>query len=260
LPEIAVGCRVAAQATLRASAELIVQLRRQPCAIGGDALPAALLKHSEDQTVVAFTTVARALSRAGWEGRSFADWGVVAAPNFFGRIGIAQTLQRFIEEGAWGISPHLIPHQSLHAMSGTISQALKIYGPNFGISGGPNAGPDAFLLAATLLTDVRLPGLWLILTGYEQEYIPTVNGQGTSTPPPCAGVALALTRPEPGESGLTLRVGPGPYPNEVSLPEFQLTELVEELSRTGPQAARWRLGTMGWIELESSAASEGSSR
>jgi hypothetical protein len=251
---------VAAHATLRASAELIAQLRRQPCHIGNQPLPATFLKHAEDQTVVALTAVARALSRSGWEGRSFADWGVVAAPNFFGRAGMAQTIHRFAEEGAWGISPHLIPHQSLHAVSGTISQALKIYGPNFGIGGGPNSGSDAFLLAATLLTDERLPGLWLVLTGHEQELIPTPHGQPAAPPPLCEGVALAITRSADADAGLNLRVGPGTHPHEAPASEFRLTDFLTALTQPEQATARWRLGAMGWVELDALPGSGGRSR
>ena len=42
---------------------------------------------------------------------SFTDWGVIGAPRFMGRAAMAQALQKFDQEGAWGISPHLIPHR-----------------------------------------------------------------------------------------------------------------------------------------------------
>jgi len=191
----AVRCRLAAFATLRASAESIGQWRKQPIRLGADAMPATFLKHADNQTVVAVAAVSAVIERQGWHECSFADWGVLAAPNRFGRISVAQTIERLRAEGAWGVSPHLIPHQSLHAVSGTISQALKIHGPNFGVSGGPNAGPDAFLLAIAMLADGGLPGLWLILTGYEQEWIPAPNQ--TTAAPPCLGAALALVLPSP---------------------------------------------------------------
>ncbi len=258
--DTAIRCHVAAHATLRAPAEMIDPLRRQPCSPGPQPLPASLLKHSEDQAVVALTTVLRAIVRAGWEGRSFADWGVVAAANLFGRCGIAQTVQRFVEEGAWCVSPHLIPHQSLHAVSGTLSQALKCYGPNFGIGGGGQSCRDAFLLAATLLADARVPGLWLVLTGHEREYIPIENGQPAAPPPVCESAALALTRAADADGGLTLRVGPDDRQGSELLPEFRLTDLIEELTQHEQPAATWRLGTMGWVELETLPGGAGRTR
>src|ERR1700686_4107846 len=163
--ETTVRYQVAASAMLRGDSDAIAQWRKQPVVVGADRLPISFLKHSQDQTVVGLMGVLNAVAQQGWQERSFADWSVIAAPDLFGRVALAQTLQRFLQEGAWGVSPQSIPHQSLHAPSGTISQALKIYGPNFGVSGGPNAGPDAFLIAAAMMFDRGLPGLWVVLSG-----------------------------------------------------------------------------------------------
>jgi hypothetical protein len=241
---------VAAGALLRRSAETIAQGRRQPMVAGTEKTPVSILKHAEDQTVLALMTVRAALEQEGWQARSFADWGVIAAPNLFGRVSIAQTIQRYQQEGAWGISPHLIPHQSLHATSGTISQALKIYGPNFGIGGGPNAGPDAFLIAAAMMMDGHLPGLWVVLTGYEAEWIPTAAGP--PPPPICQALALALTPSNVGSAGIHLSFGQARTENEIdpAVPELQFSLLVDEWTQQGgiPQG-RWRLSAVNWVEL-----------
>jgi hypothetical protein len=215
-------------------------------------MAASFLKHSEDQTVVALTAVLRAVSRAGWEGRSFADWGVIAAPNFFGRMGNAVTIQRFCREGAWGISPHLIPHQSLHAASGTISQALKIYGPNFGVGGGADSSIEAFLLAATLMSEMRVPGIWLVLTGHESELIPSHGEHPAAPTPPCAATAMALTPADEPTDLFALGIGSGILPVRLDdAPEFRLGDLIDELGRPEPRPCRvWRLGNMGWLELD----------
>jgi hypothetical protein len=280
--EMTVRCRVAACATLRGDAETIAQWRKQPVVVGAEKMPISFLKHSEDQTILALKTVLQAIEQpnltrsqaVAWE-RDFADWGVIAAPNLFGRVSIAQTIQRYQQEGAWGVSPQLIPHQSLHAMSGTISQALKIYGPNFGISGGPNAGLDAFLIAGAMMVDGLLPGMWLVLTGYESEWIPALDDRPT-TAPMCQAAALALIPGEPNAGGLHLLLGhvrtdaandlglsgsPGgmalPHRQDAcaalaDLPEFQLGLLVEEMSApTGLPTGRWRLADAHWLELDS---------
>jgi hypothetical protein len=279
--ETTIRCRVAASAALRGDAETIARWRKQPVVVGAQKMPISFLKHSEDQTILALKTVLRAIelhklirSQAGaWE-REFADWGVIAAPNLFGRFSIAQTIQRYRLEGAWGVSPQLIPHQSLHAMSGTISQALKIYGPNFGISGGPNAGPEAFLIAGAMMVDRQVPGMWLVLTGYESEWIPALEGRPT-TAPMCQAVALALIPGEPNAAGLHLSLGhvrtdaandlgvscstggitlphrPDACAALADMPEFQLGLLVEELSApTGIATGRWRLADAHWLELD----------
>ena len=273
--ETTIRCRVAACAALRGDAETIARWRKQPVVVGAQKMPISFLKHSEDQTILALKTVLRAIELQGCSDCSFADWGVIAAPNLFGRVSVAQTIQRYQQEGAWGVSPHLIPHQSLHAMSGTISQALKIYGPNFGISGGPNAGLDAFLIAGAMMVDRQLPGMWLVLTGYESEWIPALDGRPTAAPM-CQAVALALTPGELSAAGLHLLLGHVrtdaandlglscstggmalPHRKDACaalahLPEFQLGLLVEELSApTGLPTGRWRLADAHWLEFDS---------
>lgn len=244
---MSVRCRVAAHAAIRLSQEAIAALRRELIVPGQQRLPASFLKHAEEQTIVALRAVTGAISAAGWERRSFADWGIVSAPNDFGRAGIAHTVQRYAQEGAWGISPQLIPHQSLHAVSGTLSQVLQIQGPNFGISGGCDAVLEAFLVAGTFLSDTRLPGLWLTLTGYEQEFIPAEDGR---TPPPlCDGVALALTRPDQRGSGLEIHIQAQPAAGD-DCPGFRLSDLVAELTEHEQASPRtWRLADLGSIAL-----------
>jgi hypothetical protein len=158
----AVSCGLAAHAFRRAEVEQLAELRRQP----GPAptpIPASLLRHSDEQTVVALAAVLLAIERSSlpWD---FAEWGTVAAPRFVGRTSVAHSLPGFLAEGAWGVSPHLIPHHSVHSVSGTISQALALHGPNFGACGGPNADEEALLAAVTLLHEARLPGVWVVLS------------------------------------------------------------------------------------------------
>src|SRR5262249_38828752 len=141
----------------------------------------------------------------------FTDWAVLAAPRFLGRTALAQALNRFALEGAWGISPHLIPHHSLHSLSGTISQALTIHGPNYGIGGGPDAASKALLTAAALLTADRLPRLWVGLTGYDPAPLRPLAATGNlaaATPPTqCNAVALALVSADRA-TDLSLHIAP----------------------------------------------------
>ncbi len=250
-----VRCRVAAAAFRCADAELISQTRRQPIAVGTEKLPLSFLKHAEDQTVVALLTVLDALDAQDWHAKSFADWGVIAAPSRFGRHGMAASILGYCKEGPWGVSPHVIPQQSFHAMSGAISQALKIHGPNFGVSGGPNPGPDGILLAAAMLADGNLPGLWLLVTGHESEWIPSADGQ-PSPPPVCNALALALTPTDTEAVGLQLEVGQLERPLDCDsaighLPEFHLGLFADEWSRSaGMPTGRWRVGDAHWLDIE----------
>jgi hypothetical protein len=188
----AVCCDVAADAVVRLSLESLPELRRQPGPVVGEPLPASFLKHADEQTVAGLAAVYQAIGRANLETVCFRDWGVVAAPRFLGRPAMATALQRFAAEGAWGVSPHLIPHRSLHSISGTVSQALKIHGPNFGVGGGPRGASEVMLAAAALLQGQRLPGVWVILTCLDPELPPDEGGRATPGTQ-AVGLALALT-------------------------------------------------------------------
>jgi len=151
LTEAAVCCDVAGFGALRVPPEKMPALRQQPGPPHGEPLSPSLLKHLDEQSVVALGAVLHAIKDHGLADTRFTDWGILAAPRFLGRTNMAVALHRFHLEGAWGISPHLIPHHSLHSISGTVSQALKVHGPNFGVGGGPHAADEGFLTAAALL-------------------------------------------------------------------------------------------------------------
>jgi hypothetical protein len=239
------GVAQATQATLPA-------LRQKPGRVGGAPLPASFLKHADDQTVVGISAVLRALEMEGLAETSFHDWGVVAASRFMGRTAVAGALLKFKIEGAWGLSPHLIPHRSLHALSGTISQALKLHGPNFG-SGG---AADALLTAAALLAGGDLPGVWVVLTGWEPEPITDAKGVLLTPDCVCQAIALALVPLASGGPRLSLRVLPaGTDPRRNGHGGFGLLSL-ESMARVlaepgGPAASVvWQLPFGGRVELE----------
>lgn len=222
----AVCCDVAAAATVRVALESLPDLRRHPGPVCGEPLPPSFLKHADEQTVAGLTAVYKAIQAAGLQTTRFHDWGVVAAPRFLGRPAMAAALQRFQAEGAWGVSPHLIPHRSLHAVSGTVSQALKIHGPNFGVGGGPGGSAEALLTAAAMLEGQKLPGVWVILTCLDPERGPDEMGRpaaGTQ----CIGLALALAPLRDAGSVIRLRIVCGTP--------------VRESSRSAPTAAGFDL-------------------
>jgi len=198
-------CGLAARGHVRVPVEQLPQLRRCPCAVAPDALPASFLKHADEQTVAGIATVLQAIHDHHLTGTDFRNWGVLAAPFFLGRNTIGAALARFAAEGAWGVSPHLIPHRSLHSLSGTLSHALKIQGPNFGVAGGPGVCSEVLLNAAALLHGQRLPGLWVVLTRMDPELPPIPSGQpvpGTFA----VALTLALVPWLPGSSFPRLRL------------------------------------------------------
>ncbi len=184
-----IRCGLAALGRLRVPVEALPELRRNPGPIPDSTLSASFLKHSDEQTVLGLTAVFHALHDSGLSLSTFHDWGVLAAPRFLGRGTVSFHVSRFIAEGAWGVSPHVIPHRSLHALSGTVSQALRMHGPNFGVGGGPGSPVEAFLNAAALLHGQGLPGLWVVLTEMQPDVAPQPTGQLL---PGTVGLALAL--------------------------------------------------------------------
>jgi hypothetical protein len=201
----AVGCDVVAHAAVRATADELPALRRSPGALGGAAVPPSLLRHADDQTVVGLAAVLRAVSRGGLDPCGFGGWSVVVAPRFLGRSTFEAVFPRFLAEGAWGVSPHLIPNHSLHAPSGTVSLALQARGPNLGVGGAPGGEAEAFLTAATFLAEGSVAGVWIVLTGR----CAGRDGGPTPNPPPCEALALAVTAARARWTGTRLRLAPG---------------------------------------------------
>ena len=252
----AIDAQVLTWATVRATAEQIAQWRKQPNPQPVTPLTPSQLKNSEEQSIAALWAVSEAITGLDKGSVNFDQWGVVAAPTYCGRFANATSLERYRQEGAWGISPHMIPQHSLHAVSGTVSQMLKLHGPNFGVGNGANSAYDGWLVAATLLSENVIPGAWLVLTGHVEEYLPAGNGL-PGQHPPCEAVALALIPGTSSRSGMHVRIVAeemSAHPDATfleSMPDFSLGQLVDELRRTdAPPGAMWRLPGVGWVEVE----------
>jgi hypothetical protein len=254
--EPATACDLLAYAAVRVAPEGVPTLRHKPGPGAGERLPASWLKHADEQTVVGLAAVLQAIDRHRLAATPFTDWGVLGGTRFLGRVTMAAAMHRFAAEGAWGLSPHLIPHRSLHALSGTISQALKIHGPNFGVGGGLHGASEAFLTAAALLGTRPLPGVWVVLTGWDPEPVPDRVGR-SATPTVCCGVAMALVPARVAWSGLRVHVGAGPGRTSRAAGRrtggrLTLEELVAALGETDPccAPATWALPHGGWLRLE----------
>ena len=121
-------------------------------------LTASFVKHADEQTVAALAGVLQAAEDHGLHLSEMSAWGVLSAPRYFGRVALAQSMLRFAAEGAWGLSPHMIPHRSLHSVSGTISQALNLQGLNLGVQ-------DMILISSMTTTPAALDGYGLKIVG-----------------------------------------------------------------------------------------------
>jgi hypothetical protein len=201
------------------AAGAIAGLRRSLCPPGQPPFPATFLKAVEDQTVAAVASVARAIQAGGLEGESFTEWAVIAAPRSLGRLAAAEILHKFDQGGALKVTPFLVPHHSLHSVSGTISMGFRTYGPNFTVGGNSRAIIEGLLAALTLLDEGPVPGLWLVLSECEPEPVP--DRQGVSEVPVLyRALALAFRPAAAGRELFRLRLlrregGPtAPWPGD----------------------------------------------
>jgi hypothetical protein len=206
-PFDATACAVEAFGVVRVPVEDIAALRKAPGPSVGTKIPLSLLKHADHQTLLALNAVLIAAHAAGWQDRSFAEWGVIAAPRFLGRIIAAGSMYRFTQSGAPGVSPLIIPTLSLHAVAGSLSLALQAHGFNYGVGGGPSHLLEALSAGLAARDDGGVPGVWVVATGFDPEPIPDVSGHSL-TPSTGHGVALALTADPASTARLNLRLVP----------------------------------------------------
>jgi hypothetical protein len=233
---VAVACDVAAHACVCVPLEALLGLRRQPGPPAAPSVPANFLKHADEQSVTGLSAVYHAIHNHNLHGTDFTRWGVLGAPRFPGRTVMIPSMNRFFAEGAWGVSPHMVPHRSLHSLSGTISQALKIHGPNFGVGGGNGAADESAFVALALLDRQQLPGLWVVVTALEPETALDENGNGP--PNRCVrALALALTPLCPGWRGLRLTLTMDASARPIHRDYFKLFRMVEQI---GGQRERGR--------------------
>jgi hypothetical protein len=231
--------------------DTLPEARRNPGPALGLALPVSVLKHLDEQTIAGLAAVSRTIHTYGLEQPGFRSWGVIAAPHFLGQTTLVPSLQRFRAEGAWGVSPHVIPHHSLHSVSGTMSQIFKIHGPNLGVGGGPGATGEALLSAAAWLGRQQVPGVWVVITTLDPQGALDADGRpepGTG----CVGLALALVPARIDATGVRLRFLPGGDARRADRPiDVMRLQSGLELSRCSRGAGGMVLcGSAPRIELE----------
>jgi hypothetical protein len=260
----AVCCEVVGYAALRLPPDALAAWRGQLTARTGGRLTPSFIKHTDEQTVAALAGVLQAMDDYGLHPDRMNLWGVLAAPRYLGRVALAQSMARFAAEGAWGLSPHMIPHRSLHSASGTISQALNFQGLNLGVGGGCNAASEALLLAGATLDAGRLAGLWVTMTGYDPEVVPTESGR-EARPCDCCVVALALTAAKSDSAGRRLYVKAAAAPRAPEgRPEGGPSPLLVEsllaalTAEPGRAVTTFPLGAGGWLQLDGTRARTGS--
>lgn len=219
----------------------------------GDSFSVGSLKHFDEQTLAVLAALPLAATHAGLPLEQncthYHDWGVLAAPRFLGRAMFRPSIARFHVEGAWGVSPHVIPYRSLHSISGTVSQFLQSHGPNFGVGGGPGSEAELLLAGVTLLHSANLPGVWLLWSRIEPE-LPTTDAGTPHPDASCEAIALAIVpAKQPARARLEITFDPSAQADE-PLTFDRLAELLEALPRPGTVA----LGQGGRLTLREAVA------
>jgi len=240
LAEVCVG----AFATASVPLPEIAARRAAPGPQGSKPVPLKHMKHADDQTVVGISALLHAVHAAGWGNASFHDWGAIGVPRFVGRMNIAVAVSQSLHDPTWGVSPNIIPNQSLHSLSGTISLALGLHGPNFGVGGGPNAVAEGLLTAISSIQSDRLPGLWVVLSQFDPEPIPDEKGV-SAIPVTCMAAAIALISTRPGRSVLRLVARRSTAAGGTALPR-----LIDFLGKPAGANSAWECPVNGVGTLE----------
>jgi hypothetical protein len=217
----------------------VAALRRKPGPIPEGWAPpmSSLLRNSDEQTIAGLCAVFTAIDKMGLPRDRYEGWGVVAASRFLGRANLARALESFLEEGVWGTSPHLIPHFALHSASGTISLGLGLHGPNLGVGGGLHAAAEGFLAALTWLSMGTVPGVWLVLSGWSPELVPSRGGDSLA-PRECQALAIGLAVTGGPGGRLAFRASLGTDSHHATAPVdlVALEEILAARAGAGPKA------------------------
>ena len=206
----AATCAVASHAMVESRLSAIDTLRTGGWPATAPALPPRFLRHSDEQTVVGMHAVLAAISRYPEPRPSFDLHGVIAASCQAGRISAAQTLVQAAAIGGTAVSTRIVPECSLHSPAGAVSVGLGMHGPNIGVGGGPDALAEGLFTAISWLRPMaagrmRCDGVWLIVSGWDEEPVLDAAGKPV-TDPICRAVALSLVPLRAGQRALELHV------------------------------------------------------
>jgi hypothetical protein len=226
----------------------IAPLRKKLPAWVPDSVAGHFLKYTDEQTVAAVAAVDRAIQTHQIDLRKQRHWPIIAAPRFLGRVAGPAVIHGYDRGGPQSVSPHIIPQNSLHSVSGALSILLASRGPNVGVGGGPESLDDAILAAFSLPGSGQAVGCWLVATAWDPEPVADRDCRPQNEPV-CHALALTLRfAAAAGACGeLTLRSSAASQianpPTECRASVAQLVKQLEE----SPMAGAFRLAwTLAW--------------
>jgi hypothetical protein len=197
-------CLAASHAIARLSFENANALRKASQSLPGN-FGYAMLKHCDEQSLMALAAVGQAIERIETRPADFSQWGVIVSSRYLGRAAFAQSLAKFAIDGPWNVSVQVVPHRSLHSPASTLGLSLGCHGPCLGVGGGLDGEIDAWLTASILLEQQSLPGIWMVFTGWEPERPIDVVGNLIGDVN-CTALAIALQPAVATSHGLRFRI------------------------------------------------------
>jgi hypothetical protein len=152
-----------------------------------------LLRHSDEQTLASLVAISEAIRSANMTQSDFSDWAIVSTSRNLGRSAFAAVIDKYRDEGPWGVSVHVIPHCTAHSVAGTISLALQSHGPCIGAGVGDDLEIDALLSTACILRRPDWFGAWIVFSAWSPELSIDTTSRPTSDSM-CLAAAIAVTR------------------------------------------------------------------
>lgn len=249
-------CELAAWTVLRLGLPELAALRQEPGLRFPPQVTPHFLKNSDDQTITSLAAVHETIRAMGRSPESFREWGVVSASRFVGRGAFAATLHKYGNDGPWGVSVQVVPHNLLHSVSSTISLSVPCQGPCLGAGGGSRGEVDALLAAANLLADPSRPGVWVTWSHWDPELQIDARGKPTSESH-CIATVLALQplREQNPRAELEIRASRNPQSNaspaaEANSPLKTLASVLLDVTRLRPKTFDVVCQLQGGLELE----------
>jgi hypothetical protein len=196
--DIEVGLRplelsIIAGGTARLTMEELAESRRELLKCLPKPLSPQLLRHSDEQTLTSLMAISEAIRNANMTDNDFHDWAVASSSRNLGRSAFAAVIDKYRDQGPWGVSVQVIPHCTAHAVAGTISLALDCHGPCIGAGGGVDGEFESLYSAACILRRPGWFGAWIVFSGWSPELAIDAAGRPTSDSQ-CLAAAIAVTR------------------------------------------------------------------
>ncbi len=249
-------CELAAWTVVRLGLPELAALRQEPGTRFPPQVTPHFLKNSDDQTITSLAAVHETIRSMDRSPQDFREWGVVSASRFVGRGAFAATLHKYGNDGPWGVSVQVVPHNLLHSVSSTISLSLPCQGPCLGAGGGPQGEVDALLAAANLLADPSRPGVWVTWSYWDPELQIDARGKPTSESH-CIATVLALQplREKNPRAEFEIRASRDPQLRTTTNEESQsplktLASVLLDVTRLRPKAFDVVCQLKGGLELE----------